>query len=240
MELFNLKNMKTINENIKRMLNLMEAQHGVIYPLIKEQNEDYWSKLQTVDPKSKAKQKIIDYPMQELKDPNTGLTLALNDSTGGKSEFLSVGAKLWMYYNVNVGYQIAPSNSMGTSRFNYYAEFYINSTGASKPATMAVVNAALLKSGKYAVVPLTYINGGWTAQWKSMPVYPAKDSNDTSYLKKVNRGDLYNNLGNFITYRLLPGYKNYTPLNDIVTKMNTELDAAGFQQISYLSKEEPK
>lgn len=208
--------------------------------ILQEQDDDYWDKIPTVDPKSKAKQKIIDYPMQELKDPNTGLTLALNNSTGGKSDLLSVGAKLWLYYNVNVGYQNAPQSNMGTSRFNYYAEFYINSTGASKPSTMAVVNAALLKSGKYAIVPLTYINSGWTAQWKSMPVYPAKDSNDTSYLKKVNKGDPYNSLGNFITYRLLPGYKNYSPLNDIVIKMNTELVAAGFQELTKLSNESPK
>jgi hypothetical protein len=205
--------------------------------ILTEQDDDYWANVKTIDPKSKTKRKYIDYPVQQLKDPETGLTLALNDSTGKKSNMLSISARLHLNYNESVDYAIDASKLL-TSKFSYYAEFYLQSDAATTPALISSVNGGLLKSGKFFSYPMTYVKD-WIATTKSEPVYPAKDSNDTTYLGKRSL-DIYNRLGNFITYRLLPGYTKYAALNDIVTKMNTELAAAGYQEFTKLSNESPK
>ena len=206
--------------------------------ILTEQNDDYWSKVSLLNPKSKAKQKVIDYPEQELKDPKTGLTLAISDSTGHKSELLLISAKLTLYYNESVSYAAAIDGKHLTSRFNYYARFFMRKSSTSQPGEIGTLTGVKMKNGKFYELPQVFV-GSWIASQKSAAVYPAKDANDDS-LENVGPYDQLNHLGNFIKYRLLPGYTNYTALNDIVTKMNTELAAAGYQQITKLSNESPK
>ena len=204
--------------------------------LLMEQNAEYWDNVKTIDPKSQTKQKFINYPAQPLMDPKTGLTLAINDSTGQRSELLSISGRLRLQYSPGNSYAKNASELLN-SRFSWYAEFFMQATSA-KASVISGINGGLLSSGKFISYPTLYLST-WVAAAKSQVVYPAKDSNDTS--KHLNSGlDKNNILGNFITYKLLPGYTNYAALNDIVKKMNTELVAAGFQEFTKLSNESPK
>ena len=204
--------------------------------ILTEQDDEYWANVKTIDPKSQTKRKYIDYPAQPLKDPKTGLTLALNDSTGKRSELLSIGGRLHLQYSPGNSYAKS-ANELLNSKFSWYADFFMQTTSA-KASSILNINGGLLNTGKFTSYPIIQI-GGWVTEAKSQPVYPAKDSNDTS--NYLNSGlDMYNRLGNFITYRLLPGYTKYAALNDIVTKMNTELAAAGYQEFTKLSNESPK
>jgi hypothetical protein len=75
--------MKTINEDIKRMLNLMEAQHGVIYPLINEQNGQYWDNL--LKGGKQVAQDKIELPSVPLMEPTTNAQVTRQESNAPSS-----------------------------------------------------------------------------------------------------------------------------------------------------------
>jgi hypothetical protein len=116
--------MKTLNEDIKRMMGLMEAKHGVIYPLISEQTSAW----ENVQPSGKGSDSLKSvnkdfggkYP---LINPSDNLQYyAVSDN--GIFAPAYIGAMLYMCYDST----IKPKNNQQgyQGRFWYRIEIYLS------------------------------------------------------------------------------------------------------------------
>jgi hypothetical protein len=116
--------MKTINEDIKRMVSLMEAQHGVIYPLINEQSSAW----ENVQPSGKGSDSLKSvskdfggkYP---LLNPTDNLQYyAVSENKIFAPAY--IGAILYMSYDSTIKPKNTQTGYQG--RFWYRIEIYLS------------------------------------------------------------------------------------------------------------------
>lgn len=119
--------MKTLNEDIKRMMNLMEAQHGVIYPLINEQNQQYWDNVTVGTGGAKLITKDFSASNQ-FNYPNKG---SLNLVSGAKLIPIYIGARLTGYYNKSAKFSEGSVSVGSSSRFGYRLDFFLSTIKGS-------------------------------------------------------------------------------------------------------------
>jgi hypothetical protein len=112
--------MKTINEDIKRMMSLMVAQHGVIYPLINEQS-GIWSDVQGTE--NGYKEVVKSFASVPCMDPKSGKQFATKIDSERRL-FLYIGAKLRMIYREGGGPPKTQAEADKSPYFKFILVFY--------------------------------------------------------------------------------------------------------------------
>ena len=166
--------MKKIKENINRMLNLMESQHGIVLPLINEQNSEYWNAVQGISNNPQGKKQVI----KEIAASNP-LTYP------GKGSLIFVDKKTPIYVGVMIQAHNQPlvkpveSPNMALSApFGYYLSFFLADEQDSKgypnnkphQADYFTVKCAKLKSGKFQILTMP----SFTEQFKKQSMDTTK------------------------------------------------------------------
>lgn len=170
--------MKSLNENINRMLNLMESKHGIVLPLINEQNATYWDAVQGISNNPKGKKQVIkEYGASNpLTYPNKG-QMTFVDLGPKTKPSVYVGAMIQAFHQPLVKPVESPTYAL-SAPFGYYLTFFLadeqNSKGfpnnKSHQAEWFVVKCAKLKSGKFQI----YTAPAFSPEFKKRPMDVAK------------------------------------------------------------------
>ena len=215
--------MRTLNENIKRMMSLMDAQHGVIYPLINEQSSAWESvKSSGADPMS-PKTVITEIPATAALTINGNQT-TMTASPEGQGSFTNVtpyvGARIQAIYREKLTLDALSkmASVAGLSgRFACTIEIFVNPT----------------QNGKYDVGSIRLFN---------IIIYQNKDGKFTVNVQNlIDKNTLYVKIINsFKVGEDKYPIKTSTPvitknlsgqLGDTYTKINDELSRLGFPVI---------
>jgi hypothetical protein len=215
--------MKTLNEDIKRMMSLMEAKHGVIYPLINEQTSAWDSiKADGADLMSR-KTVITEIPATAALTINgnqTTMTASPEGQASVDDVTPYVGARMQAVYREKLTLN-ALSKMTGTSglsgRFGCSIEIFVNPTQNGKYDVSSIllfnINIYQNKDGKFIV------NG-----------YNMIDKN-TKYAKLVNSFNVGQDKYPIKTITPVITKNLSGQLGDTYTKINDELSRLGFPVI---------
>jgi hypothetical protein len=230
MELFNLKNMKTINENIKRMLNLMEAQHGIINPLINEQSAVWDNVKETIQSKDggSGKEVIVDFPSVPFIDPNSKKQLAYNSSTAGQTKWtpLYIGAYLGMSYNPK-GIRSIEFNKSNFFRYQLIFFVVINSNitwknkESARGSDIWLINYSKLGNNQSKIKSSTSFSKFKLGNLSAISSINDKISDVTV---TINGNEINNLQTGFPS-----NPSGYAP--NLISSINTELDKYGYPQL---------
>ena len=202
--------MKTINENIKRMLNLMEAQHGVIYPLINEQNDEFWNKYTSNGTSSAGTSKSFASVPYMNPDGKTQMVLDYDKSK------IFIGANLSATYNPN-------EKKFNSERMKYTVElFFTRKEGQQFDKTFRGVSATQSRTG-WVFANLIANPVPNTKKWTFILGFD-KGAYITKYgLPGINIGTLTL----LIKGALSKNFYGWIP-SSLTTQINNELELMGF------------
>jgi hypothetical protein len=215
--------MKTLNEDIKRMMSLMDAQHGVIYPLINEQNGQYWDNVTVGTGGAKLITKDFSASNQ-FNFPNKG---SLNLVSGSQLIPIYIGARLTGYYNKSAKFSEGPVAVGPSSRFGYRLDFFLSTikgstwNNATNPSPNRSFPILYIKCAQNINKKFNFITSIVQKFQPSDSLLAYKSKNTKSWLDTTvnTRNTLSND-------KMLGDMGSWT--GSLFTNINTELENMGF------------